>query len=65
MLDDDRGDLEVESLLRILLVLVVVWIVLEIVGEVMDIAATTLGAIRPFLGIIVVVLIVLWLLDRI
>jgi Ca2+/H+ antiporter len=65
MFGDDRGELEVESLLRIVLVLVVVWIALEVLGEIMDVATATVSAIRPFLGVIVVALIVLWLLDRI
>jgi Ca2+/H+ antiporter len=65
MFGDERGDVDAESLLQIVLVLVVVWIALEIVGEILDIATATVGAVRPFLGVIVVALIVLWLLDRI
>lgn len=65
MLGDDRGELEVESLLQIVLVLVVIWIALEIVGEIVGIATATIGAVRPFIGVIVVAIIVLWLLDRI
>ena len=62
--DDDRGEMDVESLLRIVLLLVVVWIVLEIVSEVLGILGFVLGPLRPLLGIAVVVLIVLWLTDR-
>jgi hypothetical protein len=61
----DRASLDVESLLKIVLVLVVVWIALEIVGEVFDILFGLLGAFRPFIGLLIVVLIVLWLFDRI
>jgi hypothetical protein len=61
----DRGALEVEDLLKIVLVLVVVWISLEVVGEVLDIAGWLLGPLRPLIGLVVLVLIVLWLVDRI
>ncbi|MDS0296042.1 DUF7554 family protein [Halogeometricum luteum] len=65
MFPDARGKLDVEDLLRLVLVLVVVWLVLEIVGGVLGILAGLLGPLRPLLGIAVVALIVLWLLDRI
>jgi ABC-type enterochelin transport system permease subunit len=65
MRDDKRADLEAESLLRIVLVLVVVWLVLEIVGEFVGIATALVGPFRPVLGLLVVAVIVLWLLDRI
>ena len=57
--------LDVEDLLKIVLLLVVVLIVLEIIGEVLGWMAWLLGPFRPLLGLIIVVLIVLWLLDRI
>ncbi|MBB6647377.1 DUF7554 family protein [Halobellus ruber] len=60
----DRGDLEVESLLRIVLVLAVIWLVLEVVGGVLGILGELLGPLRPLLGLLVVVLLVLWLTDR-
>lgn len=56
---------DAEDLLKIILVLVVVWIGLEIVGELLDFLGWILGPFRPFIGLIIVVLIVLWLLDRI
>jgi hypothetical protein len=61
----DRADLDVEDLLRLVLLLVVVWLVFEIVGEVLGILGAILGPLRPLLGLVVVALIVLWLLDRI
>jgi len=61
----DRASLDVESLLKIVLVLVVIWIALEIVGEVFDILFGLLGMFRPVIGLLIVVLIVLWLFDRI
>lgn len=60
-----RAAVEAEDLLKVVLVLVVVWLVLEVVGEVLDIFTALLGPFRPLLGLAVVVLIVLWLLDRI
>lgn len=60
-----RAGIEVETLLKIVLVLVVVWIVLEIVGEILGILGAILGPLRPILGLVVLALIVLWLLDRI
>ncbi|SFR32596.1 DUF7554 family protein [Halogeometricum limi] len=65
MFPNTRGKLDVEDLLRLVLVLVVVWLALEIVGGVLGILADLLGPLRPLLGIAVVALIVLWLLDRI
>jgi len=58
-------DLDVEDLLKIVLVLVLVWIAIEIVSEIIGLFGWLLGPFRPVLGLIIVVLIVLWLLDRI
>ena len=60
----DRGDVEVETLLKVVLVLVAVWVVLEIVGEIVDITLGLFGFLRPVIGLLVLALIVLWLLDR-
>ncbi|WP_135664962.1 DUF7554 family protein [Halorhabdus rudnickae] len=57
--------LDVEDLLKIVLVLVLVWIIIEIITEVLGWFAALLSLFRPLLGLIIVVLIVLWLLDRI
>ncbi|MFB6201591.1 MAG: hypothetical protein ABEI98_06240 [Halorhabdus sp.] len=57
--------LDVEDLLKIILVLVVVWIVIEIISEVLGWFVWLLGPFRPLLGLIIVALIALWLLDRI
>jgi hypothetical protein len=56
--------LDVEDLLKIILLLVLVWIILEIVGTFLGILGWLLGPFRPFLGLIIASLIVLWLLDR-
>ncbi|WP_439028053.1 DUF7554 family protein [Haloarchaeobius sp. DT45] len=59
---DNRADLDVESLLGI--VLVVVWIALEIVGELLGLFGWLLGPFKPLLGLAIIALIVLWLTDR-
>ncbi|WP_436930163.1 DUF7554 family protein [Halosimplex halobium] len=59
---DTRADIEVETLLKVVLVLVVVWLALEVLGALTDLL---LGALQPVLGLVIAALIVLWLLDRI
>jgi hypothetical protein len=59
---DTRADIEVETLLKIVLALVVVWLSLEVLDLVIDIV---LGPFQSLFGLVIVVLIVLWLLDRI
>lgn len=56
-----RGGLDVDDLLKIVLVLVIAWLALEIVT---DFVAFVLGPLQPILGLVIVVLIVLYLLDR-
>jgi hypothetical protein len=65
MLSSDRGSIDVEDLLKIVLVLVALWLVVEIVEAVFGVLAWVVGPLQPFIGLVVVVLIVLWLLDRI
>ena len=60
----DRAKLDVDTLLKILLVLILVWIGLEIVGEVLGLFAAILGPLQPLLGLLLVALIVLYLLDK-
>lgn len=61
-MSDLRGDVDVETLLKIVLVLMVAWIALEIVGGLVD---AVFGILQPIVVILVVILIVLWLLDEI
>ncbi|SFS39382.1 DUF7554 family protein [Halostagnicola kamekurae] len=56
---DTRGSIEVETLLKIVLALLAVWLVLSIVGMVVS----WLQAILPILLLGTIVLIVLWYLD--
>lgn len=59
---DTRGGLSVEGLLKIVLILVIIWIGLEILEAVVG---ALLGPLSPLVGLLILVLIVLWLLDRI
>lgn len=54
--------MEAEDLLKIVLVLVLVWIVIQIVGELLDLF---FGPLSSIIGLIILVIIVLFLLDRI
>ena len=60
-----RGNLEAEDLLKLILVLVVAWLVIELLGEVLELFPGLLGLIPDLLGIAIIVLVILWLLDRI
>jgi len=60
-----RGDLEAEDLLKLILVLVVAWLVIGLLGEVLELFTGLLGLLPDLLGVVVVVLVILWLLDRI
>ncbi|MDJ1433003.1 hypothetical protein [Halostagnicola sp. A-GB9-2] len=58
---DTRGNIEVETLLKIVLGLLAIWLALSIVG-------TIISGLIPFLRLLIIaaiVLIVLWLLDLI
>ncbi len=61
----DKGELDVDDLLKIVLVLVAIWLVIAIAGEILELTLGLLGPLQPLLGVVVFVLIVLWLLDRI
>ncbi|SEW15269.1 DUF7554 family protein [Halobacterium jilantaiense] len=60
-----RGELDADTLLRVVLVLVVVWLALEVLEAFVGALAAVLGLARPFIGLLVVALVVLWLLDEI
>lgn len=53
-------DVDVETLLKIVLVLVIVWIVLDIVSE---LVFELVGPFRPLVGLLIVALVVVWWLD--
>lgn len=58
----NRADVDVEDLLKIILVLVVVWIGVQIVLELLEFAFRGIGSV---LGLLIVVLIVAYFLDYI
>lgn len=57
-----RARLEVDDLLKIILVLVVVWIALQIVFETIEFI---FGPLSSLVGLLIVVLIILYFLDYI
>lgn len=61
----DRGALEVDTLIRIVLVLVVVWLVLEVLQGIMRLTFGFFRFLSPLLAVVVAILLVLWLIDRI
>lgn len=54
--------MDVEDLLKIVLVLVIALLAIEVLDFVLDVF---IGLLRPVIGIAIVVLVVLYLLDRI
>lgn len=62
-----RANIDAETLLQIVLVLIVLWLVLAVLEEAVEVVGAVLG-IFPFsnlIGLVIAILIVLWLLDRI
>ena len=60
-----RAELDVDSLLKVLLVLVVVWLATELVGVIFGALAALLELAQSVIAVVILVLVVLWLLDRI
>lgn len=57
--------LDVEDLLRLLLVLVIVWVGFQLLTTVLvDLLGPLYGTLKPVIGVVVLILVVLWLLDR-
>jgi hypothetical protein len=59
-----RAAIEVETLLKIILVLAVVWLALEVLELFVETLAFVLEALPKLLGVAIIVLVVLYLLDR-
>jgi hypothetical protein len=57
-------DIDTDTLLKIILVLVVVWLVLEVLEAFVDVLQFILVPLPKLLGVAVIILIVLYLLDR-
>lgn len=61
-MERDRASLGVDTLLRIVLGLIAVYLILEILGELLSLVPDFLGTI---ISLVIAVVIILWLLDRI
>jgi hypothetical protein len=61
----NRAGIDTDDLLKVVLLLVVVWLLLEIVGTVLEVAFWLLDALPTLIGIALVVVIALHLTDRI
>jgi hypothetical protein len=62
MIGDDRGGLEVEDLLKLVLVLVIVYIAVDLLFEIIGFV---FGPLSNLVGLVIIVLIVAWFLDYI
>ncbi|WP_096394265.1 hypothetical protein [Halorubrum trapanicum] len=61
----NRAEIDTDDLLKVVLLLVVVWLLLEIVGAVLEVASWLFDALAPLIGLALVVVIALHLTDRI
>ncbi|QKG92616.1 hypothetical protein HPS36_07065 [Halorubrum salinarum] len=61
----NRAEIDTDDLLKVVLLLIVVWLLLEIVGTVLEVAFWLLDALPTLIGIALVVVIALHLTDRI
>lgn len=59
----DRAAIDTDTLVRIALILVVVWLALEVLDFIFG--ALGLWFLQPILGIVLLIILILWLLDRI
>ena len=63
--DADRADVDVDDLLKVILGLAILWLLLEILGAVLDLTFALLDALPALIVVAIVVLIALRLTDRI
>jgi len=63
--DADRADVDVDDLLKVILGLAIVWLLLEILGAVLEVTFALLDALPTLIVVVIVVLIALRLTDRI
>lgn len=62
---DRLKHIEVEDLLKIVLILVIIWLALEVIGFFVRITLGTFRFVQPLIGVILVVLLLLWLVKRV
>jgi hypothetical protein len=60
-----RAEIDVDDLLKIVLGLAIVWLLLEILGTVLDLTFALLDALPTLIVVVIVVVIALRLADRI
>ncbi|OYR55556.1 DUF7554 family protein [Halorubrum halodurans] len=60
-----RAEIDVDDLLKIVLGLAIVWLLLEILGTVLDLTFALIDALPTLIVVVIVVLIALRLADRI
>lgn len=60
-----RGKLDTDTLVKLVLLLVIVWLALEILETVVGLALGILAGIPTVIGVALLLLLVLWLLDYI
>ena len=63
--DADRAGVDVDDLLKVILGLAIVWLLLEILGAVLNLTFALIDALTPLIVVVIVVLIALRLTDRI
>lgn len=63
--DADRADVDVDDLLKVILGLAIVWLLLEILGAVLNLTFALIEALPTLIVVAIVVLIALRLTDRI
>ena len=63
--DADRADVDVDDLLKVILGLAIVWLLLEVLGAVLDLTFALIDALPTLIVVVIVVLIALRLTDRI
>ena len=56
--------MDTDGLVRLLLVLAVVWVALEVVGELLGLLLGPLVFLRPLLGLVLLAVVGLWLYRR-
>lgn len=56
----DRGDLDIDDLLKIILALVIIWLVIEILSEFLGLI---FGPLSSVVGLILLIVLVLWYFD--
>ena len=63
--DADRADVDVDDLLKVISGLAIAWLLLEILGAVLDLTSALIEALPTLIVVVIVALIALRLTDRI